>query len=99
MNKNSKLGFYLQHRALIEEWASIRDIAATELDLALESAASLLADEDVPAIRFRRDYGGRGLALPVGPGVEILLWWKKDDLFRARGERRFPNYRRAHASR
>lgn len=38
MNSDPKVSFYLEHRELIEEWASLRDVAARELSSALERA-------------------------------------------------------------
>lgn len=90
MTDSKKLDFYLRHRDLIEEWAAIRDQAAMELDLALESATSLLVEEDLPGMSFTKKYGGRGVRIPVSSGVEVLLWWRKEQLFRAKGERRLP---------
>lgn len=40
MNSDPKVSFYLEHRELIEEWASLRDVAARELSSALDVPAA-----------------------------------------------------------
>ena len=50
MSDDAKMDFYLEHRALIEEWALLRAPAAAALDEALMAASMALGDdEDLPA--------------------------------------------------
>lgn len=88
MSDDKKMDFYLENRALIEEWAALRKLAVSALDEALLEAARLLADDDrLPEPRIT-DGQARTVKLhattdPVACWIE--LWWQERDLLRGSG--------------
>lgn len=58
MSNDPKLDFYLENRALIEEWAKLQEPAATVLDRALLAAGRRLAEEEgFPEARIKEQRG------------------------------------------
>jgi hypothetical protein len=89
MSDDPKLDFYLTNRALIEEWAKLRDPAAAALDRELLDAAVRLAEGDnIPDPRIQED-PVRSVKLDVTtdplPGPWLELSWDQRKLLKGSG--------------
>lgn len=89
MSDDPKFDFYLENRALIEEWAQLRDPVATALDFELLAAAHRLKEvDDVPDPQFHEG-PARSVRLHVAtdppPKVWLELWWEKGKLLKGSG--------------
>lgn len=82
---DEKVAFYLRHREHIEEWASLRVLAATELSTALSTAVA--ADEEAPAAAVRESAQFIDVMLPIAgvPDVSVVLRWRPRELFKPTG--------------
>jgi hypothetical protein len=86
MSDDPKLDFYLENRALIEEWAKLRDPALAALDRELLEAARLTEGDDVPKPQFKEG-PARSVMLHVTPDplAWLELWWQKGTLLTGSG--------------
>ena len=87
MSDDPKLDFYLENRALIEEWAQLRDPVAIALDRELRAAA-VRPSEGVPDPKIHES-PARSVRLHVAtdpmPKVWLELWWEKGKLLKGSG--------------
>jgi hypothetical protein len=88
MSDDPKLDFYLENRALIQEWAKLREPAATVLDRELLAAAGRLTEgDDIPDPQIQEDRA-HSVKLHVTPDplpVWLELWWEKGKLLTGSG--------------
>ena len=89
MSDDPKLDFYLENRALIEEWAQLRDPVATALDRELLAAALRLTEGGgVPDPQIHEG-PARSVRLHVTtdpmPRAWLELWWEKGKLLKGSG--------------
>lgn len=89
MSDDQKLDFYLENRALIEEWAQLRDPAATALDRELLAAALRLTEGDDDPDPQIHESPARSVRLHVTtdplPRAWLELWWEKGKLLKGSG--------------
>lgn len=87
MTDDPKVNFYLAHREQIEEWASLRHLAADMLDQALLAAVHQLAnDEAVPTptlVEGRDRYAKLPVMTAMASDVAIELGWSRSRLLAA----------------
>jgi hypothetical protein len=90
---DDKVAFYLRHRLLIEEWAALREQAATEAEGALARAVGIIRQRPgTPEIV--EDDPGRlhtyGISLQVPDAVPGTVWvalgWTRGQLLKPAGE-------------
>jgi hypothetical protein len=89
MSDDPKLDFYLKNRALIEEWAKLREPAAAALDRELLAAALRLTEGDDVADPQIHEGPARSVRLHVTtdplPRAWLELWWEKGKLLKGSG--------------
>jgi hypothetical protein len=88
MSDDPKLDFYLENRALIEEWAKLREPAAIALDRELLAAALRLTEvDDVPNPQIQEG-PAQSVKLHVTADpipVWLELWWQERKLLTGSG--------------
>lgn len=90
---DEQVAFYIRHRLHIEQWAKLREPAASELSDALRSAAeNLSVDSQLPPLSVTQKGAYTSVSLPLGTtgAAEIVLRWVQRDLFKLSGHTRVP---------